>query len=142
MRPVRQAVDDRHRGILREFDQRLMRHGAHHDRVDIAGQDARGVRNGFAPAELHVGVVENDGFAAELAHGDIERNARARGCLLEQHGENGALGKLRPGRIGGLERSLESMGAVEDQAKRVDIEIVYVKKMTRCHWPSERGVTL
>ncbi len=115
MRAVRQAIDHRHSGILCEFDQRLVGHGAHHDHVDIAGQDARRVRDGLAAAELHVGMVQDNGFSAELPHGDIERYPRPRGCLLEQHRENRAFRKTRAGRSRRLERFLESFGAVEDK---------------------------
>ena len=140
--PVGQAIDHRHGGMLCEFDQRLVGHRAHHDDVDIAGQDARRVRDGLAAAELHVGMVQNDGLAAELPHGDIERNARARGCLLEQHGEDRAFCKTRARRSRSLERFLQRFGAVEDKAQRFAIVVVNVNEMTKCHWHFERRVTL
>ena len=98
MRLVGKAVDDRHGRVLRQLDQLFMRGGAHHDRVHVARQHHRGVRDGFAAPKLHVRMVQHDGFAAELPHGDIEGHARARRAFLEQHGEHGALGQPGLGR--------------------------------------------
>ena len=61
--------------------------GAHHDGVDVAGQDARRVRHRFAAAELHVLARQHHHVAAQLSHGDLEADPRARARLLEQQRE-------------------------------------------------------
>ena len=85
MRAPRQPVDHRHGGVARELDQRLVIEDADHDGVDIAREHARGVGDGLAAAELHLLAGEHDGVAAELAHRDVERDARARRRLVEDH---------------------------------------------------------
>ncbi len=58
---------------------------ADHDRVDVARQHARGVGDRLAAAELHLGAGQHDRLAAEFAHRDVERNARARRGPVEDH---------------------------------------------------------
>ena len=85
MRAPRQPVDHRHRGMAREFGHRLVVEDADHDRVDIARQHARGVGQRLAAAELHFLRGQQHRLAAELAHGDVERYARAGRRLVEDH---------------------------------------------------------
>ncbi len=85
MRAPRQPVDDRHGGMLRKLEQHVVLEGADHDGVDIARQHAGGVGDGLAAAELHLLAGEHDGVAAELAHGDVERDAGAGRRLVEDH---------------------------------------------------------
>ena len=59
--------------------------GADHDGVDVAREHARRIGDGLAAAELHLLAGQHDGLAAELAHGDVERDARARRRLVEDH---------------------------------------------------------
>ncbi len=80
-----QAVDDRNRRVARQFLHVGMVENADHDRVDIARKNARGVGEGFAAAQLHLGARKHDRFAAELAHRQIERDARARRGTIEDH---------------------------------------------------------
>ena len=72
MRAARQPVDDRNGGVRGESASVVVVEDADHDRVDIAREDARGVGDGLAAAKLHLQAGEHDGFAAELAHGDLE----------------------------------------------------------------------
>ena len=87
MRAAREPVDHRHGGVARELHQRLVIERADHDRIDIARQHARGVGDGLAAAELHLGAGQRDGFAAELAHADVEGDAGAGRRPVEDHGE-------------------------------------------------------
>ena len=56
----------------------LVREGANHDAVDVAREHARGVGDGLAAPELHLLAGQHDRMAAELLHGDVEGDARAR----------------------------------------------------------------
>jgi hypothetical protein len=67
---------------------------ADHDGIDIAREDARGIPDRLAPAELHVVRIEHDGLAAELAHRHVEGDARPGRRLVEDHGEELALERL------------------------------------------------
>ena len=62
----------------------LLRERADDDRVDPALEVARDVGDRLALPERHV-RLQRDDVAAELAHGDLERRARAQRRLLEQH---------------------------------------------------------
>src|SRR5262249_40638643 len=57
----------------------------YHDDVDVARQHARRIANGFAAAELHLIRSQHDHIAAELAHRDFKRHARAGRRPLENH---------------------------------------------------------
>ena len=59
--------------------------GADHDRVGVAREHARGVADGLAAAELQVAGVQHHAVAAELAHGDLERDAGPGRGLFEDH---------------------------------------------------------
>ena len=85
MRAPRQPVDHRHRGMAGKFRHVVGVERADHDGVDIARQDARGVAERLAAAELHFLGGEEKNIAAELPHGDLERHPRARRGLLENH---------------------------------------------------------
>ena len=73
--------------MARKFSNRLVIENADHDRIDIAREHPRGVGQRFAAAELHFLRREQDRLAAELAHGDIEGDARAGRRLVEHHGQ-------------------------------------------------------
>ena len=67
---------------------------ADHDGIDVARQHPRGIGDGLAAAELHLGAGQHDRFAAELSHADIERYPRAGRRLLEDHRQGLAFERL------------------------------------------------
>ena len=82
---VGQPVDDRHGGILCQFQQHILLEGADHDQINIARQHPRRICDGFAMAKLHFAARKHHGLAAHLAHAHIERNAGAgRGFFKDQ----------------------------------------------------------
>ena len=85
MRTPGQAVDHRDSGVARQLGERLGVERADHDGVDVTRQHARGVGQRLAAAELHFLGRQQNGVAAELAHGDLERDAGARRRPLEDH---------------------------------------------------------
>ncbi len=108
-----------------------MRVGADHDGVGITRQHARRVGNAFAAAELQVVLVQGNGLAAKLAHGDVERDARARRRFLEnQHedvvGDTVGLELRRHALAGRLHR----MGGVDDTAQRPGVDLVEIQEMS------------
>jgi hypothetical protein len=82
---VREAVDHRHVSELRELLDVLVREGADHDAVDVPREDARGVSDRLAAAELHVSWREEQRVAAELIGADLEGDAGTRRSLHEDH---------------------------------------------------------
>ena len=115
MRVVGQPVDDRHGGVLGEFEQPRMVGGADHDGVDIARQHLGRVGDGLGAAELHLGAGQHDRLAAELAHADVEGDARARRRLVEDHRQHLAVERLRA--LAGLQPRLARGGVVEHAAQ-------------------------
>ena len=128
MRAPRQPVDHRHRGVPRELGHRLVIEDADHDGIDIARQHARGVGQRLAAAELHFLRGQHDGLAAELAHGDVEGDARAGRGLVEDHRQRLA-GERRFGRAAACARcglhgaaAVDHAGAVVGFGMSVEIE--------------------
>ena len=70
---------------------------ADRDGVSVAGDDAHRVGDGFALAggRAFAHVLGGDNAAAELLHGRLEAEARARGGLVEERGEDAAAERLR-----------------------------------------------
>ena len=140
MRAVGEAVDHRHRRVLRQLDQGLMLVGADHDRIDVAGHHLGCIGNGLAAADLQVRLVERQRLAAELAHGDVEGHARARRGLLEDQHQHGILDAGRP-ELGwhALARLLHGVTHVEDAPERAGVDAVDVQKMSRRHGGAKPG---
>ena len=98
-----------------QFHQPVMRGGADHDGVDIARQHLGGVGDGLAAAELHLGAGQHDGLAAELAHADVEGDARAGRRLVEDHRQHLALERARAAT--GLDLGLAAAGVGQHLAQ-------------------------
>ena len=94
MRGLRQAVDHRDRRVSREFVEVFRAIGAEHDAVDVARQHPRGIRDGLAPAELHLLPEQDDGIAAQFTDGHLEADPRA-GTRLAKN-ERDRLASERP----------------------------------------------
>ena len=127
VREVGEAVDDGDARVLGEVGDGLVREGARHDAVDVAREDFRGVVDRLAAAELDVARGEEEGVAAELEHAGLERDARARRRLLEDHGQ----GLAAEGVAVALRILLDVAGQLEDLphvvgAVVVDLDEVFV----------------
>ena len=92
-----EPVDHRHARMLGKLEQCGVGTGTQHDHIHVARQHTRGIGQGLAPPQLHVGGVEHDRPAAELEHGHLEGDAGTGGGLLEDHGQHGA--RARGGRL-------------------------------------------
>src|SRR6266850_755485 len=82
---VGEPVDHRHARVPREALEDVLLEGADHDYVAHARYDLRGVLHRLAAPELRIARAEEDRGAAELVHPGLERKARARRLLLEDH---------------------------------------------------------
>src|SRR5690606_10881538 len=74
---------------------------------------------------------EHDGLAAELAHADIEGNARARGGLFEHHGQRLA-GERALGFGAGLQAQLARARIIKDAAQIVAGNARKIGEMPEC----------
>ena len=85
MLPIRQAVDNRHAGILRQFDHMRVGKDARHDTVHIARENARHVGNTLTLPQPDLIRRQVERLPAKVQHPHIERNARTQRWLLENH---------------------------------------------------------
>ena len=79
---ARQPVDHRHLRPVGQLRDHLVRARPDHDRLHVAGQNARRVPHRLAARELELVAAQDQRRAAELGHPDLERDARprARAC--------------------------------------------------------------
>ena len=73
--------------MLGELLDVLLREGADHDRVEVAVEDVRRVLDRLAAPQLEVARGQVEAGASELVDPDLERDARPRRGLLEDHPE-------------------------------------------------------
>ena len=97
---IAQAVDHRNARPFGQFQNVLMLEDARHQGLYVAGKHACHIRNGFAFTEADFARRKVEGIAAHVAHGHIERDARAQAGLLEDHAQHFA---LEQGRVALLE---------------------------------------
>ncbi len=83
MAAISQPVDHRNRCIFRHFQQNTFIEGANHDQVDVARQNARGISNGFAMTQLHLGTCQDHRLPAHLANTHIKRYACSGGRFFK-----------------------------------------------------------
>src|SRR5262245_37253415 len=136
MRAARQPVDHGDGGMRCEFQQRVVIEDADHDRIDIARQHARGISDGLAATELHLGTGEHDRFTAKLAHADIERHPRAGRGTLEDHRQRLAFERLR-GPLIRLQPRLHGGAGSEHGTQLIERHFVDIEEVTghRAHYP-------
>ena len=82
---VRERVDDGHVGVRGHLGDGVVREGAEDDDVHPALEVAGDVGDGLALAEGSVGLVDEDGVAADGVHRGLEGEARAQRGLFEEH---------------------------------------------------------
>ena len=130
---VGQAVDHRHARIGRKALDDVLLEGADHDDVAHARDHLRRIFHRLAAAELRVARVQVDRRAAELLHAGLERQARARAGLLEDHHQR-AVGQ-RPIVLVGLELLLDAARALEQVVELVAAEVLELQKVLYRHRP-------
>ena len=84
---VGQTVDYRDRAVLSEILDFLLSEGADHNTTEVTGQNARGVLNRLAAADLKIAGRKEQRLTAELVHTGLKGNACSCGGLLEDHTE-------------------------------------------------------
>src|SRR5262249_34725533 len=90
---------------------------------------ARGVGDGLAAAELHLRTGQHDGFAAELAHADVEGDAGTRRGPLEDHGQRLALKRFLA-LFMRLQPRLHGDAGVHDVAQFAERQLADVEEVT------------
>ena len=85
---IGEGVDHREGAVFGEFVELFLPERADDEAVHVAGEHAGGVAQGFGAAELAFGRGHEDGRAAELADGDVEGDARARGGFFKNERSN------------------------------------------------------
>ena len=131
MRLLGEAIDDRYGRVIRHFLHVVMSEDADDDRIHVAREYARGVGDGLAAAELHLGSGQHDRLAAEFAHADIERDARAGRRAVEDHRERLA-GERTRRRLGAFDpRRLDRRGARQDAAELPGGKLEQIEEMPR-----------
>src|SRR5215470_7757148 len=125
MRPPRQSVYHRDRGVVRQHgDSRRVQH-PDHDRIDVAREHAGSVSQRLAAAELHFLRGQENGVAAELAHGDLEGYSRTGRGPFEDHRQRLTAKRTRAAigarfhRAGILDYAAQIGGRDLDQVKKV-----------------------
>ena len=131
MRDLGQRVDHRNGGVLGQLQHLAVVEDADHDRVDEARQHLRGVADGLAAAELHLGAGEHQGLAAEFAHRHVERDAGAGRGPVEHHRQGLAGERALGGQLALAAARLDGGAGIEDPAQLRPGEILEVEEMAR-----------
>src|SRR5262249_23774402 len=125
MRPPRQSVYHGDRGVVRQLGDRRWAQAPDHDRIGVAREPAGSISQRLAGAELHFLRGQENGVAAELAHGDFEGHAGASRRPLEDHGERLAGKRTRAAVAARFHRA----GALDYAAQIGGRDLDPVKKM-------------
>ena len=134
---VAHAVDDRDRARIGELNDRLVLDDAGHDHVDQAREHLARVADGLVAAELDHARTEILRVAAELAHGRLERHARAGARLLKDHAEVHIFHQR--GIITPADGALDGERQVDDVQQFLFCEIVGVNKIFFVHIHSSKA---
>jgi endonuclease/exonuclease/phosphatase family metal-dependent hydrolase len=85
-----ERVDHRHVGLGSQLGDRVVRAGADHDRIEIAGEDAPGVTDRLAAGELQLVPTQDDRRRPQLGDANLEGDPRPGRGLLEDEGDAAA----------------------------------------------------
>jgi len=85
MAVVGKAIDHGDARVLRQLQHLFVLKSPGHDAVAHSGQNARDVFDGFAHAETHLLIAQQQPLPAEMRHCYGEAHARAQARLLEDH---------------------------------------------------------
>ena len=126
---VRHAIDywDARMGG-KAFDDRLLECADHHD-VNHPGDHAGQVFDRLAARKLRVATIQVYGDPAQLIHPRLERHARARRSLLENHRKRSVAQRLI--KLVPLEALLYPPCALEQPEKFVERKILELQEMLR-----------
>ena len=117
MQQVGQAVDDRHAGVSGEGFDALVTEGPDHHHIHHAGNDAGGILDRLAAAELAVARRQEHCMTAELGHAGLEGNPGTGRGFLEDHRHHPARqGVVQPSVLQGL---LDRDGVIDQLAEFV-----------------------
>src|SRR5207302_10294935 len=103
--------------------------GADHDSVAHPRDDLCGVLRRLAAPELRVARLEEDRGAAELVHPGLERKARARRLLLEDHRQRAVF--ERPVAFVALKAVLDRAGAREQMLMLFAREVLELQEVAQ-----------
>ena len=107
----REHVHDRHRRVLGQLGERLLRAGPEPDRRDVARENERGVADRLPARELELARAEHHRVAAQLDDAGLERRARTGRGVLEDERDGAAAQDVGRVRLGlELERAVEQRG--------------------------------
>jgi hypothetical protein len=106
----REHVHDRHGALLSELVENRIGAGADADGRHVTREHASGVAGRLTARELQLVAAEHERVAAEFVNADVERDAGARGRLLEDQRHGPAGEDLRGPRI-----SLQLRRAIQDR---------------------------
>ena len=105
---------------------------ADHDDVDHARNHLGGILDRLATAQLRIAGIQEHRVTAELVDAGFERQARARGILLEDHGQRAVMQRVP--RFVVLELRLEDLRAVQQVLVLVGTEIAELEVMLDRGW--------
>jgi hypothetical protein len=131
---IGKSVDDRNRGVLRQFLHIGLRESADHDAVDVAGEHPGGVPDRLAAAELDVAGGEEERVGAELTGTDLERDAGP-GTALGEDERHGLALK----RAFGVFARLHPEGEVEERLALGARDIIKGEEIALSHAPPGRS---
>ena len=139
MRLLGEAIDDRNRRMVGHLPHIVRTEDPNDDRIDVARQHPRGVGDGLAAPELHLGPGQHDRLAAEIAHPDVERDAGAGRRPVEDHRQRLA-DERTPRRLRALDpRRLHRRRSIEDVAKLAARKLEQVEEMPRGNYERTRS---
>ena len=118
MRVLGEHVEDRQLVLGRKRLELGVGVRPHPDRGDVTTQDARGVAQRLAPAELRLARAQDHRMAAHLDDARLEAHARPGARLLEDERDRAALQDAARAR-----RELQRGGAIEDRVQVVGGEL-------------------